>query len=171
MVKLPYRSESDVSVPQVVRPHANGKIPKELLHPCGIRNFTMVEPAARACRALVTAALADGVRLDASGTYRSYDEQVKMFTARYSTTAIEGRPTKTWNGERYWLKPDVPGAATPGTSMHGLGSGARSHAAFSQRSAPETRFDHALLAGRERPDVRLLELGEVGGLALAVLPG
>ena len=121
MVKLPYRSESDVSVPQVVRPHANGKIPRELFHPCGIRNFTMVEPAARACRALVTAALADGVRLDASGTYRSYDEQVKMFTDRYSTSAIDGRPTKTWKGERYWLKPDVPGAATPGTSKHGLG--------------------------------------------------
>ncbi len=121
MVKLPYRSESNVIVPQVVRPHANGKIPRELLRPCGIRNFTMVEPAARACRAMVTAALADGVRLDASGTYRSYDEQLKMFTDRYITTPIEGRPTKTWNGVRYWLKPDNAGAATPGTSKHGLG--------------------------------------------------
>lgn len=121
MVKLPYRSESNVSVPQVVRPHANGKIPKELFHPCGIRNFAMVEPAARACRAMVTAALADGVRLDASGTYRSYDEQLKMFTDRYATKEIEGRPTKTWNGVRYWLKPGDAGAATPGTSKHGLG--------------------------------------------------
>lgn len=121
MVKLPFRSESQVSVPQVVRPHANGKIPGELLQPCGLRNFTMVEPAARACRAVVTAALADGVRLDASGAYRSYDQQVNMFTSRYSTSPIDGRPTKTWNGVTYWQKPDVAMAATPGNSKHGLG--------------------------------------------------
>ena len=93
MVKLPYRSESEVVVPQAVRSHGNGQLPKELLHACGIRNFTMVEPAARACRAMVAAALADGVRLDASGAYRSYEQQEQMFTQRYSTTPLEGRPT------------------------------------------------------------------------------
>jgi len=121
MVKLPYRSESEVVVPQAVRSHGNGQLPKELLHACGIRNFTMVEPAARACRAMVAAALADGVRLDASGAYRSYEQQEQMFTQRYSTTPLEGRPTKTWNGVKYWQKPDVPMAATPGRSKHGLG--------------------------------------------------
>ena len=121
MVKLPYRSESEVTVPQAVRSHGNGTIPIELLHSCGIRDFKMVEPAARACRAMVAAALADGVRLDASGTYRSYEQQVQMFTERYSDTPLAGRPTKTWNGVQYWQKPDVPQAATPGTSQHGLG--------------------------------------------------
>ena len=115
-VKLPYRSESQVILPEVVRSHGNGKIPKELLLPCGIRNFTMVEPAARACRAMVAAALSDGIRLDATGTYRSYEQQVALFTQRYQPTPIAGRRTKTWDGVRYWQKPGVAMAGTPGTS-------------------------------------------------------
>lgn len=130
MVKLPYRSESQVSLPQAVRSYGNGKIPKELLHPCGIRNFTMVEPAARACRAMVAAAAADGIRLDATGTFRSYDQQVALFTQRYSKKQIAGRRTKKWNGVTYWQKPNVAMAATPGTSKHGLGVTAD----FAQRS-------------------------------------
>lgn len=121
MVTLPYRSEREVSLPQVVRSYGNGRIPRELLQPCGIRSFLMVEPAARACRAMVTAAAADGVRLDATGTYRSYDQQVALFTSRYSKTALSGRPTKTWNRVRYWQMPNTAMAATPGTSNHGLG--------------------------------------------------
>jgi hypothetical protein len=57
-----------VSLPQLIRSYDNGTIPTELLQPCGIRNFVMVEPAARSCRALVAAAAADGVHLDATGT-------------------------------------------------------------------------------------------------------
>jgi hypothetical protein len=121
VVQLPYRSESGVTVPQVIRSHENGKIPKDLLQPCGLRTFTMVEPAARACRAMVAAASADGVRLDASGTYRSYEEQLQMFTERYSTTPLPDRPTRTWQGVEYWLKPGVPSAAAPGKSFHGWG--------------------------------------------------
>jgi peptidoglycan hydrolase-like protein with peptidoglycan-binding domain len=120
-VKLPYRSESQVSLPQVVRSYGNGKIPNELLVLCGIRNFKMVEPAARACRAMVTAAAADGVILDATGTYRSYEQQVSLFSQRYTKTPQAGRKTKTWNGVKYWQKPGVAMAATPGTSKHGLG--------------------------------------------------
>lgn len=121
MVSLPYRSESQVSLPQAVRSYSNGKIPPALLKPCGIRSFVMVEPAARACRAMVAAAAADGVRLDATGTYRSYEQQVQLFTQRYSKSPIAGRRTKTWNGVTYWQKPGVAMAATPGTSKHGLG--------------------------------------------------
>jgi peptidoglycan hydrolase-like protein with peptidoglycan-binding domain len=108
-------------LPQVVRSYGNGKIPRELLVPCGIRNFTMVEPAARACRAMVAAAAAAGIRLDATGTYRTYERQEQMFRERYSKTPIEGRRTKTWNGVRYWQKPGTAMAAVPGTSRHGLG--------------------------------------------------
>ena len=108
-------------VPQAIRSHENGRIPKDLLQPCGLRNFTMVEPAARACRAMVAAAAADGVRLDASGTYRSYEEQLQMFTERYSTTLLPDRPKRTWKGVDYWLKPGVPSAAPPGNSFHGWG--------------------------------------------------
>jgi LAS superfamily LD-carboxypeptidase LdcB len=120
-VKLPYRSESQVSLPAVVRSYGNGKIPSELLVPCGIRSFKMVEPAARACRAMVTAAAAAGIVLDATGTYRSYDQQESLFKQRYTKTPQAGRKTKTWNGVKYWQKPGVAMAATPGTSKHGLG--------------------------------------------------
>lgn len=120
-VKLPYRSESQVSLPAVVRSYGNGKIPSELLVSCGIRSFKMVEPAARACRAMVTAAAADGIVLDATGTYRSYDQQEALFKQRYTKTPQAGRRTKTWNGVKYWQKPGVAMAATPGTSKHGLG--------------------------------------------------
>jgi hypothetical protein len=121
MVKLPYRAESQVSLPQSVRPYGNGKIPSELLQPCGIRNFTMVEPAARACRAMIAAAAADGVRLDATGTYRSYEQQEQLFTQRYSKRSIAGAKSKKWNGATYWQRPGVAMAATPGKSNHGLG--------------------------------------------------
>jgi peptidoglycan hydrolase-like protein with peptidoglycan-binding domain len=69
----------------------------------------------------VAAAAADGVRLDATGTYRTYDEQVSLFTQRYSKSPISGRQTKQWNGVTYWQKPGVAMAASPGTSKHGLG--------------------------------------------------
>jgi len=120
-VKLPYRSESQVDLPQVVRSYGNGQIPRELLVSCGIRNFKMVEPAARACRAMVTAAAAEGVLLDATGTYRSYEQQESLFKQRYTKSPQSGRRTKTWNGVTYWQKPGVAMAATPGTSKHGLG--------------------------------------------------
>jgi peptidoglycan hydrolase-like protein with peptidoglycan-binding domain len=120
-VKLPYRSESQVDLPQVVRSYGNGKIPGQLLVSCGIRNFKMVEPAARACRAMVTAAAAEGVLLDATGTYRSYEQQESLFKQRYTKSPQSGRRTKTWNGVTYWQKPGVAMAATPGTSKHGLG--------------------------------------------------
>lgn len=120
-VELPYRSDSKVALPSVVAPHPNGRIPKELMQPCGIRNFVLVESAARACRAMVTAALADGIRLDATGTYRSYERQEQMFTHRYSPSPIDGRPTKKWKGVEYWQRPNVAMAATPGNSNHGLG--------------------------------------------------
>lgn len=130
-VELPYRSDSKVTLPSVARPYPNGQLPKELMHPCGIRNFKLVESAARSCRAMVTAALADGVRLDATGTYRTYERQEEMFTTRYSTSPIAGRRTKTWKGVQYWQKPNVAMAATPGNSNHGLGVALD----FAQRSA------------------------------------
>jgi peptidoglycan hydrolase-like protein with peptidoglycan-binding domain len=120
-VKLPYRSESQVVLPTAIRPYDNGKIPDALLFPCGIRSFKMAEPAARACRAMVAAAAGDGIGLDATGTYRSYEQQVNLFTSRYTTSPQAGRKTKTWNGVKYWQMPGVAMAATPGTSKHGLG--------------------------------------------------
>jgi hypothetical protein len=58
---------------------------------------------------------------NATGTYRTYAQQVLLFTARYTTTPIAGRPTKVWDGVTYWQKLNTAMAAVPGTSNHGLG--------------------------------------------------
>lgn len=119
-VKLPYKSDSAAKLPAILKGKPNGQIPAELLVPCGLRNFLMVEPAAGAMRAMVAAAAGDGVTLSATGTWRSYDQQKAMFLDRYVTTNTGGK-TKTWEGRTYWQKPKVAMAAAPGTSNHGLG--------------------------------------------------
>ena len=119
-VKLPYKSDSAAKLPAALKGQPNGKVPVELLVPCGLRNFLMIEPAAGAMRAMVAAATGDGVTLSATGTWRSYDQQKAMFLDRYSTTNTGGK-TKVWEGRTYWQKPNVAMAAAPGTSNHGLG--------------------------------------------------
>jgi peptidoglycan hydrolase-like protein with peptidoglycan-binding domain len=69
---------------------------------------------------MVGSAASDGVTLGATGTWRTYDQQVALFRQRYTTTPGEGKK-KTWQGVDYWKIPKVAGAATPGTSNHGLG--------------------------------------------------
>lgn len=117
---LPYRSDTKVPVPEAVRRFANGTIPGQFLFSCGIRSFEMVEPAATSMCAMVAAASGDGVKLSATGTWRSYEEQKQLFLSRYVTDPTD-EESKTWNGTTYWKLPDVPSAATPGRSNHGLG--------------------------------------------------
>ena len=117
---LPYRSDTEAVVPSSVRAYPNGQIPQDLLHACGIGKFVMVEPAASGMRAMVAAASGDGVRLSATGTWRTFDQQKNLFKQRY-VNHDTGEETKTWEGRIYWRLPDVASAATPGTSNHGLG--------------------------------------------------
>jgi hypothetical protein len=119
-MKLPQRSDSSIVLPSAVRAFGNGKLPREMLQPCGIRSFVMVEPAAGAMRAMVAAASGDGVTISATGTWRSYDQQKHLFESRY-VTRDTGRRSKVWNGTRYWQLPNTAMAATPGTSNHGFG--------------------------------------------------
>ncbi len=119
-VKLPYKSDSAAKLPAALKGQPNGKVPVELLVPCGLRDFLMIEPAAGAMRAMVAAAAGNGITLSATGTWRSYDQQKAMFLERYSTTDTGGK-TKVWEGRTYWQKPKVAMAAAPGTSNHGLG--------------------------------------------------
>ncbi len=100
---------------------ANGKLPKHLLKPCGIGRFQMSPTAARAMRALVAAAEAQGIKVRATGTYRSYAQQEALFRSRYTRERLEGRPWKVWNGETWWQLPRTAMASTPGKSNHGLG--------------------------------------------------
>jgi nucleoid-associated protein YgaU len=117
-MKLPV---TKVVLPKCLEGQKNGQLAPGLLVECGIGKFKMVAPAARAMKALVAAASAAGYEVSATGTYRSYDQQVFLFHSRYTTTELPGRPTKTWNGTTYWQMPGTAMAAVPGTSNHGFG--------------------------------------------------
>jgi peptidoglycan hydrolase-like protein with peptidoglycan-binding domain len=118
--QLPFRSDSSVELPSALRGFENGKFPGEVLVPCGVRTFVMAEPAASAMRAMVAAADASGVTISATGTWRSYEDQKRLFLSRYVTHDTGGEK-KIWNGTTYWKLPKVASAATPGTSNHGKG--------------------------------------------------
>lgn len=117
-MKLPV---AKLVLPACLKGKSNGKLDPQLLVPCGVAKYVMVPPAARAMKALVAAASAEGIQVRATGTYRSYERQVSLFLSRYSKTELIGRPTKKWNGVTYWQHKGVAMAAVPGTSNHGLG--------------------------------------------------
>ena len=110
-----------VSLPACLKGQSNGKVDPKLLKSCGVTSGVMVEPAARAMKAMMAAARAAGFDPRHVGDYRSYERQVQMFNERYSKTPIPGRPTKVWNGVTYWQKPNTAMSAVPGTSNHGWG--------------------------------------------------
>lgn len=99
----------------------NGQLPERQLVACGIPGFRMVRPAARAMKALVASAREAGFELTATGTYRSLEQQERLFRQRYSRFPLENAPTRTWNGDVWYQKPRTAIAAVPGTSNHGLG--------------------------------------------------
>lgn len=94
--------------------------------------------------------------LDAYRPYGgSYYAQVETFLRRYSRTRIAGRPTKTWNGVTYWLRPGQAAAATPGTSNHGwacavdvTGLGGFAGLRYRQFSAVASRYGWTNTEGR-----------------------
>jgi hypothetical protein len=113
---------SKVKMPACLAGARNGQLRPGLLVECGIGSFKMVPPAARAMKALVAAAEAElGIDVWATGTYRTLEQQVSLFLQRYTRTPQPGRRHEVWQGQDYWLKPRVAGAARPGTSNHGLG--------------------------------------------------
>lgn len=119
---LAHKPESAAKPPASLAGIENGRIPPALLKPCGIKRFVMVEPAATALANMVKAARADGIRLSATGTYRSYGAQLSLFLKRYSTTpTYDGAPSKQWDGKTWYLRKGCAGAATPGHSNHGWG--------------------------------------------------
>jgi len=54
---------------------------------------------------------------------RTYEEQVALFTARYTTSYLLSsmKDKRTWQGKSWWRKRNVASAATPGTSNHETG--------------------------------------------------
>lgn len=98
----------------------NGQIDQSLLSRCGIGKMVMYHKASIALDAMRKAAAAEGIYFSATGTYRTYDQQVQLFQQRF-TTENTGRTMRIWQGKRYWLKPRVALAAVPGSSNHGWG--------------------------------------------------
>ena len=110
-----------VKLPSCLNGQRNGVLSESILVPCGIANYRLVEPAARSFKALCAAAQAAGFNVWTTGTYRSLDSQVRLFTSRYSSNPVPGQTPKLWNNRRWWKLPGVAAAATPGKSNHGLG--------------------------------------------------
>jgi hypothetical protein len=116
-----------VVLPSVVQGHENGKLPAALL-----RNFdgrgALLEIVSYGMQALHLQAWADridgfgGIDTETVGRYRTYAQQETLFRSRYTTTVLAGRPSKIWNGVRWYQKPGTAMAAVPGTSNHGWAS-------------------------------------------------
>jgi len=114
--------------PSVLSGQSNGKLPSSILvstpGQAGGAEVRLVAPAARAWRALTSAALKAGHVLKPTSlndSFRPYTVQERIFRERYTTTYLAGRPYKTWNGQRWYQKPNTAVAAVPGTSNHGWG--------------------------------------------------
>lgn len=103
----------------------NGKIPADRLvvipSLSGGPDIRLLPHAARAFVAMRAAARAAGHDLDAGsgGSFRSYDDQVRIFRERYTTTPRANTDVKVWNGAKWYRKAGVATAAAPGTSNHG----------------------------------------------------
>ena len=119
---MTYLPIEPVVLPNDLQNQPNGKLPSDLM--TKVQGGSQLHHlAARAWTALVAYAAQNGLPLTYTfgGCYRTYAQQERLFLQRYTTHELPGRPTKKWNGQTYWLKPGMAGAATPGTSNHGLG--------------------------------------------------
>ncbi len=117
----------DVVRPTVLTGQTNGRLTSGLMTTPGLAGgpvVSLVEPAARAWRALTAAAAAAGHTLQATSSvdsYRPYAVQESTFRARYTTTRLAGRPSVVWSGRTWWQRAGTAAAAVPGTSNHGWG--------------------------------------------------
>lgn len=116
-----------ISYPSVLTGKKNGMLPDSILldtpGQAGGPTVRLVEPAARAWRALTAAALKDGHVLRASSlmdSYRPYAVQERIFRERYSTTYRRGASRRLWQGRYWYQRPGTAAAAVPGSSNHGL---------------------------------------------------
>lgn len=117
---------AQVHQPAALAGTTNGKIPagKLVVTPSlhRGRDVTLLVVATRAFVAMRAAAEKAGIRLEALSSYRTYDQQVALFTERYVphyTRHTDGTVSyRVWNGQR-WYHAFGPTTAVPGTSNHG----------------------------------------------------
>jgi hypothetical protein len=132
---------SSLHISPVVRPAvltglSNGLLPAHVL--VDVPGGRLIEPAARAWRAMVAAAAVDGIELKPTSTvdtYRSFSVQERTFLARYATEPTGRTPqvTRTWQGRTWYLKVGVAPSASPGSSNHGWGLAVDVHTASGVR--------------------------------------
>lgn len=111
---------TDVIRPRSTDDFVNGQVPDADLRDPGDGRGPLAQSTSYALQALIIAAAADGVEFGSVGRYRDLKRQEDMFLDRYVPWDT-GRPSKVWNGRRYWLKPGAVRSATPGKSNHGFG--------------------------------------------------
>jgi LAS superfamily LD-carboxypeptidase LdcB len=116
-----------VSEPAALRGHENGKLPDSILGTvkgqAGGAPVTLLKDSSlRAWVALCAAARAEGHILKTNqptSSYRTYAEQLAIWTRRMSTTRWPGATkSRWWNGQLWWLKPGDAAVAPPGSSYH-----------------------------------------------------
>jgi len=114
-----------ITRPSALAGMVNGQIPASRLvstpGQAGGPTVVLVEPAARAWRALCASAKVGGHTLKLSGAasgYRTIDQQVTLFRQRFTTSPVSST-VRIWQGRRWFLRPGVALAAVPGTSNHG----------------------------------------------------
>lgn len=124
---LPY-PVSAVKIPAGLGGQTNGKITSPPLVAAGIPGRPNAKALSLAARALEAFAAEVDERFNrvltvtsTADAYRSYAIQEATFRLRYTTTVLPGRPSKMWNGVRWYQKPGTAMAAVPGTSNHGWG--------------------------------------------------
>lgn len=108
-------------LPQGLKGQENGKLSPDLLVAIRPSGF-LYKTAAASYHAMKKAAKDDGIALkptSAFDAYRPYSVQEAVFLQRYTKTPLPGRPTRTWNGATWYLKPGLAPLASPGTSNHG----------------------------------------------------
>ena len=101
----------------------NGELNPALLRDIKAPAGKMHHLAATAWNSLQLAAYFDGIELKHVGAYRPLARQVAMFNERYSSTKTPRKPevTRTYQGKKWYLKPGMAPAGSPGTSNHGWG--------------------------------------------------
>jgi peptidoglycan hydrolase-like protein with peptidoglycan-binding domain len=102
--------------------YQNGRLDATVLTDSGTRHLLANICSARKFKAISAAAVAAGIPLTSTGIYRSFDAQVSLMLQRFDRGYIAGRGQYDhYQGIVYSLKVGQSGAASPGTSNHGMG--------------------------------------------------
>jgi hypothetical protein len=123
-----------VTMPTDLAGTTPGKLPESLL--VKVDGGKLHHAAAYAWMAMKAAAAADGIELkptSAGDLYRTYDSQLSAFKMRYQKEPIEGASTRTFEGQKWYLKKGNAPLAAPGTSQHNSGLAVDVHTASGER--------------------------------------